>query len=266
MPDRTFGRTIRSRRTKLGLSQAKLGELVGRSASTIRSWERDKTHPTDTGVIVALAAILGADEQQLFERAGQAVPNLEDSPTVEQALATLRPEPEFEFPEIVEERPSFEEVEADEDPTDLRRGIANERLEGEGELTGEIDVDSSEVEDVATEFAPDAQLKSFDSEDLSATAELEQEVLVDPSSAKAEEVVAPTYTAPAVPPVIVTPNTSSSGSSYLEDRSQRQLYLVRNLATIVVLVGLVVALLWALSESMTAIGDWWDEFSGNLRP
>jgi transcriptional regulator with XRE-family HTH domain len=33
MPERSFGRTVRYRRTKLGLSQAKLAELVGRSAS-----------------------------------------------------------------------------------------------------------------------------------------------------------------------------------------------------------------------------------------
>ena len=32
MPERSFGRTIRYRRTKLGISQAKLGDLVGRSA------------------------------------------------------------------------------------------------------------------------------------------------------------------------------------------------------------------------------------------
>ena len=119
MPERTFGRTIRSRRTKLGLSQAKLGELVGRSASTVRSWEKDKRHPTDNGVITALAAILGADERQLFERAGQAAPDQEDSPTIEQALATLSPATESDSPEVVEERSSNLDAEpdVDESPT-----------------------------------------------------------------------------------------------------------------------------------------------------
>ena len=92
MPERSFGRTVRYRRTKLGLSHAKLGELVGRSATTVRSWERDKSHPNDHGVLTALAAILGVDERSLFEKAGQTPPAIESSPTIEQALATLDPE------------------------------------------------------------------------------------------------------------------------------------------------------------------------------
>ena len=92
MPERSFGRTVRYRRTKLGLSQAKLGELVGRSQITIRSWERDKSHPDDPHVITALSAILGVDERSLFEKAGQPQPELETSPTIEQELASLGPD------------------------------------------------------------------------------------------------------------------------------------------------------------------------------
>ena len=90
MPERSFGRTIKSKRTTLGLSQAKLGDLVGRSATTIRSWERDTTVPNDPSVITALSAVLGIHERTLFDRAGVDRPKDEESPTVEQALASLK--------------------------------------------------------------------------------------------------------------------------------------------------------------------------------
>jgi transcriptional regulator with XRE-family HTH domain len=103
MPERSFGRTIRYRRTKLGLSQAKLGELVGRSASTIRAWERDKTVPNDSNVVTALAAVLGIDEGIIFARVGMTLPEVETSPTVEEVLAELAPDPEEGEAEETEE-------------------------------------------------------------------------------------------------------------------------------------------------------------------
>jgi hypothetical protein len=40
---------------------------------------------------------------------------------------------------------------------------------------------------------------------------------------------------------------------------------VRTLATVVGLVALVVAFLWAMSEGISALGDWWDGFLDTLR-
>ena len=195
MPERSFGRTIRARRTKLGLSQTKLGELVGRSPSTVRSWERDKSRPNDAAVLTALSAVLGVDESALFEKAGQRIPEVEDSPTVEQALATLNPGA------VVDE-------------------------ESETGLDGE-----------AIESPPAPEFAS-----------------VRPTSAAPNE---PYVIARAAPPV--------HEPAYMEDRTQRQLYRVRNLATIVILVALGVAFLWALTQSFDALGTWWDEFFGSLR-
>ncbi|MFQ5522300.1 MAG: helix-turn-helix domain-containing protein [Acidimicrobiia bacterium] len=117
MPERSFGRTIRYRRTKLGLSQTKLGELVGRSASTIRDWERDRTRPNDPGVVAAVAAVLGIEERILFDKLDLKRPEMETSPTVEEVLAELAPE--AEQPEGVETVPppaSDEETEPREPP------------------------------------------------------------------------------------------------------------------------------------------------------
>jgi hypothetical protein len=146
---------------------------------------------------------LGIDESVLFERAGLEMPVVEDSPTVEQALATLNPEA------VVE----------DGEPADLE----NER---------------SDIDDEPVPQPP-----------------------LDTSAATP----APGYVAPAEPYVITTAIPPPHEPSYMEDRTQRQLYRVRNLATIVILVSLGIAFLWALTQSFDAFVTWWDEFFGSLR-
>lgn len=192
MPERSFGRTIKYRRNKLGLSQAKLGELVGRSAGTIRSWERDSTSPSDTKVITALSAILGVDERLLFDKAGQQLPHVETSPTIEQALASLSPE-----------------------------------ASGDVETVGLRAVDEPGIE-------------------------------VTPQPAYSAPVATETH-------VITRPTPRAVEPSYMEDGSQRRLYRVRTLATLVLLLALGIAFVWALTEGLGALGAWWDEFFGSLR-
>jgi len=53
-----FGSEIQTRRAAIGMSQARLAELVGRSTSTVRSWERGKTEPS-SHALEALTAVLG---------------------------------------------------------------------------------------------------------------------------------------------------------------------------------------------------------------
>lgn len=206
MPERSFGRTVRYRRTRLGLSQAKLGELVGRSAGTIRAWERDKSLPTDAGVLEALAAILGINERVLFEKAGQKPPEIEASPTIEEALATLDPD--------LAENTEFS-TDPDQEPTSVQTTDPEPSLPG-----------------------------------------ADPPVPVPPIA---------TYAKPSEPRVITQTVLRAPEPSYVEDTAQRQLYRLRNLATVVLLVALGVALVWALGQGLGALGDWWDEFFGNLR-
>jgi transcriptional regulator with XRE-family HTH domain len=92
MPEMTFGRSIRYRRNKLGLSQTRLGELVGRSAAAVRSREKDASTPSDPSVLPALSAVLGIETSVLFEKAGVDTPlDIETSPTIEQSLGELTP-------------------------------------------------------------------------------------------------------------------------------------------------------------------------------
>lgn len=236
MPERTFGRTVRYRRTKLGLSQAKLGELVGRSATTVRSWERDQTQPNDAAVLTALSAVLGVDERTMFEKAGQTIPEVETSPTMEQELATLRPSPGESSDSLL--------TEEDGDPVADVASTAG--AEGDRDLAVETEEEPNRPTDEHKVDEPEEDGDSIAASNGSTSS-------------------APGYVAPPAPYQTTTAFPPVYEPSYMEDRTQRQLYRVRNLATIVALVALGIALLWAMTESLGALGEWWDQFFGNLR-
>jgi len=207
----------------MGLSQAKLGDLVGRSASTVRGWESDSATPGDPDVLDALAAVLGLDARMLYEKAGMPLPAVEESPTVEQALATLRPEPagpiEQAEPEVVP-------------------------MPGPS-----VSAAASAGMEVAGKAAPEVQTDSLGSN--------RPPVRSDPQEPRFISTSETFLLSPPSPPI--------AEPSYIEDSSQRQLYRVRNLATIVLLVALVVVFLWAFSNALSALGQWWDDFFGGLR-
>ncbi len=78
MAEHTFGDLIRERRSQLGLTQARVAELVGRSPSTVRSWERGRTIPGDHETLAAIAAVLGisdAELDSLFDDVGAGGPS-----------------------------------------------------------------------------------------------------------------------------------------------------------------------------------------------
>lgn len=253
MPERSFGRTVRYRRTKLGLSQAQLAELVGRSAATVRAWERDKSRPNDTKVLSALAAILGVSERQLFEKAdvAQPEPAAETNPTVEQALATLHPV-------TGEGDAATTDDEASPGPmTDLPEDEQADPLPAPEPERDEVLVEQADLP-VPSEPVPDEA-------EVGQDIEIEEPVPDTGARQPVGVAAAPAFTAPPDRYVTTPVTPPLSDISYMEDRAQRQLYRVRTLATLVFLVALVVAFIWSLGESLGALGDWWDEFFGNLR-
>ncbi len=70
--DSEFSELVRQRRSRLGLSQTRLAQLVGRSASAVRAWERGSSRPNDPLLVSALAAVLGVHEVVLRESLGLA--------------------------------------------------------------------------------------------------------------------------------------------------------------------------------------------------
>ena len=239
MPERSFGRTVRSRRIKLGLSQSKLAELVGRSTPTIRSWERDQSRPNDPKVVAALAVVLDLDEDQLFDKVDVERPEMEASPTVEEALATLSTTGAEAMSPDPEPTPGDDPWASDPYPMPAE-GPEYPRPQPVPTLVG---ADTSSESDLGNEQS-----------DSGLVARLTVAAGASPAYATPPE---PYVQGP------LTPNVG--GVSYLEDESQRQLYRVRNLATLVAVIALVIVFIWALGEGIGALGEWWDDFFGNLR-
>lgn len=85
-----FGEVVRHGREQAGLSQARLAEFVGKSASAVRSWEQGRSKPAEVTSVRALAAVLGLDEAELVEMAGfEPTPAVDPRPTLEQELISL---------------------------------------------------------------------------------------------------------------------------------------------------------------------------------
>ena len=212
------------------MSQSQLAELVGRSISTVRSWERDKSRPNDPQILSALAAILGIDERQLFEKADVDLPEVvETGATLEQTFATL----------------SIEEVPVDD------KAVASGTDPAPASDPAVVSVERFRLDlvEVGDRFEDDGARE---------VVQVREKILVGAADG-------PAFVAPP-DPYVQTPLTPTVADlSYVEDDSQRQLYRVRNLATLVAIVALIVTLLWALGEGIGALGDWWDDFFGNLR-
>jgi transcriptional regulator with XRE-family HTH domain len=256
MPERSFGRTVRYRRTKIGLSQAQLGELVGRSASSIRSWERDVSTPTDPSVITALSAILDIDVRALFDKAGVPQPEEEAHTTVEQELASLAPLPL--------EEPIEEDVEADPVVVPSQPEIRAEDVEPVPDADFELEAEVHEHLDERPE-PPEPESERPPREpmpELESFSPRPEPVGVAEMKPTSEP---PAFVTPPEPYVITAPIPPLVEPSYMEDAGQRQMYRVRNLATVVLVVALVIVLLWSLSNTVEAVGDWWDEFFRTLR-
>lgn len=92
--NKEFAEMIKGGRERRGLSQTRVAELVGRSAATVKAWERGQSSPTDTEVLSSLAAILGLVEGEVFRAAGVELPGAVEQPTIEQALLEIAP-PDF---------------------------------------------------------------------------------------------------------------------------------------------------------------------------
>jgi transcriptional regulator with XRE-family HTH domain len=259
MPERSFGRTVRYRRTKIGLSQAQLGELVGRSASSVRSWERDVSIPTDPSVLNALSAILDIDGRVLYDKAGVSpLVATDDQPTVEEALASLAPLPL--------EEPIEEEV----GPDPLITGVAaasaaDPGLDMDSELEAEVHEHTTPAyapEPVAP-GEPETPIETF-----TLPTEPRSDRLGEPETVAAAKMTSanePAFVSPPEPYLITTPTAPVVEASYIEDNDQRQLYRVRSLATVVLVVALAIILLWALGNTIDAIGAWWEDFFNTLR-
>ena len=255
MGDQTFARLIRQRRDALGLSQARLGELVGRSATTIRNWERAQASPSERSDVVALAAVLGLNEGEILEQAGFERPVVEDKPTMEQAYASLTSETVRVMP-----APLVEEAPADEAPAASEAGIEVDPIPPPDVRPAEVEAEP-EVEEIA---APVFRMPPAFEEIVSALPDspIEAEVgRLEGHSAEVQADRGPTRRA--APPTVLEAATPGE-PSYIEDADERERYRVRAVATALLVVAILIVLLWSFDRATDALGGLWDALIDSL--
>lgn len=286
MGEESLGHMIKRRRETLGFSQARLGELVGRSASTIRNWERDKSTPSAPSDALALAAVLGLSETRVVEAAGFDVGDVESRLTLEQGYASLAPRGPSRASEPVESEPvPAEPTEpepaqpepAEPEPAQPERAepepAANRSSEAEAGDEPTSPAPSAAAGDAAAAEPDEAERKETSppvereplapsSAAFAAPGRRLQAVRPDTDSGDVASAAEPSVSRAARPTVLETPPPDEP--SYLEDPDERQRYRARALATAAVVVFLLIVFLWSFDRTVDALGTMWDDFTGML--
>ncbi len=253
------------------MSQARLGQLVGRTTATIRAWEADKSTPTDPAVVSVLAAIIGFDERTLFAKAGIDHPVfVETSPTIEEALASLAPDVQTEIIDPVDYQSLSESV-APPGPESIPVSIEEitepvGKASTEPETTPLFDpMDDEErlhLEELLQEF-DDLDELAPEPPDLD---EDQTEVITSVRQANAAGSSAASLPTPFIDrQKAVLPALVAMEASYIENPFEKRFYQFRTLATVAGLVLLGIAFLWAVARGMGEFTDWWSNFFEQLR-
>lgn len=285
MGDQSLARLIKRRRDALGFSQARLGELVGRSASTIRNWERGNSTPSERSDAIALAAVLGLDEREVLEGAGFDVEAAGTDQTVEQAYASLAPEtPLMDESAPQEEAAALREEVEEPDLKPEERAESDEPETGRvvGEPDNEPADDKSSGEEARQSVAGPANPVVEEKPPVPEAgpwrgADEEEEVVDEapvsrpippppdePAPAPSEEPTPSRRLVRAAPPTVLEA-TPPGEPSYLEDPQERQQYRIRAMVTAALVVGLFIVLMWAFGRASDAFSALWDSFFDQLR-
>lgn len=244
MGDQSFARLIKKRRDTLGFSQARLGELVGRSATTIRNWERGNSTPAERSDAIALAAVLGLDEREVLDTAGFEVNTSEEHPTMEQAYASLAPEP---VPPPRSDRTSEPSEPTGSSPS--------------AEAARAVEPDPAPEPPSTPQGPPRRPVDTDDRDALARPSLRDDHTAASPSEAEAE--ANEPKLSRAAPPTVL--ETAPPGEpSYLEDPEERQQYRVRALVTAAMVLLLLIVFLWSFDRATDALGTMWDDFFGML--
>jgi hypothetical protein len=254
--------------------------LVGRSASTIRNWERAQAAPSERSDVVALAAVLGLNEAEVLERAGFESPVVEKSPTVEQAYASLTAEREIPMRvSPAEPPPSRDEAAvAEDDAVESEAASPSASSPAEPGVTPVAEPASEATEPPRRPWEADAAPvtdESGEAPSVEGRPDFERFMAGRGASpASAASAPLPPTDAPAVPPgpgrsrraspPTVLEAAAPSEPSYVEDPDERQQYRVRGLATAALVVAILIVLLWSFNRATDALGSMWQELIDSL--
>jgi len=298
-PDTSFGGLVKQRRMALGMSQAALADLVGRSASAVRSWERGSSTPTDERVVRSLAAVLGVHEGTLrttvgmpAERAtddveeigGVGLAAFTDSDAEASPAADRSDETEGTDEEVpVGTEISWDDVAASVRPVPEPAAPAGEaevdlKAAGDGE-DGDLGTEpkavvaapavredglAAEPEEVVPAAGDDGPDDGQPDREPVSVAPMGRRRTAEPLKPAAPVAAAGSAAASASSRTAMMParqpSIPPSANSYLDDRDQMMTYWIRAGLTVALTLFLLVVLFWALGKLGDSIGQVWDLF------
>ena len=272
-PDSEVARLIRNARIRKGMSYARLGAAVDRTATTIRRWERGEITPQEEA-FPALAEALDVEQEALLHALHGPDPHV----VVAAPAEVTSDEPSDADTSVSggELGASVVVAEPMPEPTPIRPGIALVPAKEDDTESGEIAV----VPDNSSDQQEETPKPWID---------VSNEQIVTPSSAK-QPTPRPAKEAPPkqVAPVATTATTSSTEPtepvvaavvpppravavipqtgwrqlpSYAEDPRERWRYVLRFILTAVALAIMAYVTLWAGGELLTALDEAMDLFS-----
>lgn len=279
-----FGELVRRGREHAGLSQSRLANLVGKSATTIRAWEHGRTNPADREAVSAIAAVLGLDENELLGKAGFEAPQARTRLSARQELTSLA----TERTEMIALATPVETHKHSRSTASVPEPETSERFEVEPDSVG---AESSVVSEPAPEDeiviipvvaavmpapvmpALDLAMTPAGSSSSEQTSPSLVETLLPPRKArmatpkppKPRIVVTQPAPNPTQPnPVQVASNGFVAGRSYVEDETEKDFYRRRGATTAIVLVLMVIVIWWAFGRTGQAFGDLIESIFGSL--
>jgi transcriptional regulator with XRE-family HTH domain len=228
----SFGKIIRDQRAALGMTQARLAELVGETTSAVRSWEREQAIPGDPATLQSLSAVLGVDPEMLLEparEAGYVEPLVEISKGVRllgagSSLDALRTPP----PE-------------NNDVTELTSPI--EKLE-----TAQEEIESVDAVEL---WEPEASTEA-----------IQAPIVVTPTSTMVQQ---STHEVGASPRRKRTQRRTPVASNYLDDPREIRRYRLRALYTLTATVASLIVIRYAMGEVGESVSSIWATFSERVR-
>lgn len=278
MSSREFGGLVRGSRERLGLSQTRVGELVGRAPATVRAWERNQSIPNDSAVLSSLAAVLGLDEVELFAMAGVEAPMvIERFPTIEQSLREIAP-PSTRAPHQPRLLDVTDEPAPVETNADAEEGSKGEVRPSSSGAERVAPADEAPVSQAASEIVPAPVLPvaigSVDVESLSGVVEMAAPRRRDirPSIPPGEPLthrIASTWRSIDLSWLRRKRAKSNgmfvpSSPSYVEIPEQRRMYRMRALYTAGAMTVVVILFLWSFSAAREAANQVIDLLLQNL--
>jgi len=234
----SFGEIVRDQRSELGMTQARLAELVGETTSAVRSWEREQAIPGDPDTLQTLSVVLGVEIDVLLvpaREAGYVDAPLEVSPGV-RLLGT------------------GSSADAVREPVAARADATAQVTQ----LTDVLDQESEEtVEPIVEESDELAEVEMRTTNGTIATVQA-------PAPTVTTQAPAPVPTARPAPRRKGTQKPVAAGN-YMDDPREMRRYRLRGLYTLAAVIAMIIIAQYALGEVRGSVSTMWSSFTDNFR-